>query len=107
MSFKKRDPGGPVPDRWLDCPPNGNHLILSKFMPLKTPLSSNFDYQIPIALRFHPQDVFSLAKENNVSILSTFRLSFIYCILGENWFVDRPNKHKPILPKRRRAERKL
>ncbi|XP_018568610.1 mRNA-capping enzyme-like [Anoplophora glabripennis] len=68
MAFKRWAPDGPVPDRWLDCPPNGNHLILSKFMPLKTPLNSNFDHQIPRDLRYHPREIFSLAKNNKVKI---------------------------------------
>lgn len=68
MGSRRWAPGGTVPNRWLDCPPNGNQLILSKFMPLKTPLNSNFDQQIPIRLRYHPQEIFSLAKKNNVTI---------------------------------------
>ncbi|KAJ8917433.1 hypothetical protein NQ315_005480 [Exocentrus adspersus] len=68
MSFKKKFSRGPLPDKWLHCPPNGNRLILSKFMPLKTPLSSDFDHQLPAGLRHYPQDIFRLARRNKVRI---------------------------------------
>ncbi|CAH0561980.1 unnamed protein product [Brassicogethes aeneus] len=59
-------PKNKVPKGWLGCPNNGIRLIESKFMPLKTPLSTNFDSKLGPDDWFHPRDIFDLAKKNKV-----------------------------------------
>ena len=41
------------PDRWLKCPRKGK-LIADKFLPFKTPLSSNYRDSVPEKDRFPP-----------------------------------------------------
>ncbi|KAJ8934938.1 hypothetical protein NQ314_013097 [Rhamnusium bicolor] len=55
-----------IPERWLHCPPNGNHLIVAKFMAFKTPLSEN--YKVPPEFQYPPEKLFYLAKRNGVKI---------------------------------------
>ncbi|XP_059165251.1 mRNA-capping enzyme-like [Physella acuta] len=42
----------PIPPRWLHCPRKGQ-LIQDKFLPLKTPLDSRYDPQVPEECRFN------------------------------------------------------
>ncbi|XP_072396689.1 mRNA-capping enzyme [Diabrotica undecimpunctata] len=65
MSKPKRNPG-PVPPRWLYCPRKSENLIADKFMALKTPLSSDFDDQVPPECRFDPKMVFDIAKSKKI-----------------------------------------
>ncbi|KAK3589211.1 hypothetical protein CHS0354_020072 [Potamilus streckersoni] len=51
---------GPPP-RWLKCPRKGQ-LIISKFLPMKTPLDSHYDDQVPEMYRFNLEMIFSSMK---------------------------------------------
>ncbi|CAH1970958.1 unnamed protein product [Acanthoscelides obtectus] len=61
MSRPRTNPG-PIPPRWLHCPRKSDSLIIGKFMALKTPLSSNFDEQVPPGCRFPPKMIFDYSK---------------------------------------------
>lgn len=71
MSISKKNPG-PVPPRWLHCPRKSDGLIINKFMVMKTPLSSDFDEQVPPACRFTPKMVFDNCKLKKVNVLTYF-----------------------------------
>lgn len=60
--------GGPVPERWLDCPRKSNILIVDKFLAMKTPLGPHFDDKVPEANRFHPSMIFAWAKAQKVLV---------------------------------------
>lgn len=62
---KNKNPG-PVPPRWLRCPRKSESLIVGKFMALKTPLSSDFDDQVPLEYRFPPKMLFNTAKRKKI-----------------------------------------
>ncbi|XP_056644934.1 mRNA-capping enzyme [Diorhabda sublineata] len=64
---KSKNPG-PVPPRWLRCPRKSEHLIIGKFMAFKTPLSSDFDDQVPLEHRFPPKMLFKTAKRNKIKL---------------------------------------
>lgn len=55
-----------VPKEWIGCPKNANRLIESKFMTLKTPLSSKYNHQLPCIDHFPPEELFEKAKRNRV-----------------------------------------
>ena len=59
---------GPVPDRWLNCPRKSKTLIASKFLAFKTPLSSQFDSQVPEEHRFTPNMLFESTKRYKVTL---------------------------------------
>ena len=40
-----------VPPRWLHCPRKGS-LVASKFLPMKTPLDSKYDKDVPEECRY-------------------------------------------------------
>ncbi|KAK9890515.1 hypothetical protein WA026_010591 [Henosepilachna vigintioctopunctata] len=63
---KLRSNPGPVPDRWMYCPRKASELIVQKFMAFKTPLSANFDSQVPPECRFPPKMLFDLCKSKKV-----------------------------------------
>nr|CAH7754788.1 unnamed protein product [Callosobruchus chinensis] len=65
MSRPRANPG-PIPPRWLYCPRKSDNLIIGKFMALKTPLSSNFDEQVPPECRFPPKMIFDYSKFKKV-----------------------------------------
>ncbi|CAH0557558.1 unnamed protein product [Brassicogethes aeneus] len=67
MSRPKRNPG-PVPNRWLHCPRKSEIPIIGKFVALKTPLSSNFDEQVPIECRFPPKMLFDSCKSKKIKL---------------------------------------
>lgn len=67
MNKSQKNPG-PVPPRWLHCPRKSDGLIVNKFMVMKTPLSSNFDDQVPPECRFTPKMVFANCKLKKVNI---------------------------------------
>ncbi|XP_014222251.1 mRNA-capping enzyme [Trichogramma pretiosum] len=52
MSDPSSNGRGPVPPRWLHCPRKSMNLIHNKFVAFKTPLSSDFDDQVPDECRF-------------------------------------------------------
>ena len=52
MSKRSRSDKGPIPPRWLHCPRKSVKLIHNKFLAFKTPLSSDFDSQVPEECRF-------------------------------------------------------
>ena len=61
--MSNRDVGrGPVPDRWLHCPRKATQIIQNKFYAFKTPLSSEFDSQVPDECRFSVSMLFSTVK---------------------------------------------
>ncbi|KAJ8966402.1 hypothetical protein NQ317_009634 [Molorchus minor] len=66
MSLPKRNPG-PVPPRWLHCPRKSDSLIVEKFMAFKTPLSADFDDQVPPECRFPPKMLFNYCKSKKGS----------------------------------------
>ncbi|XP_063975438.1 mRNA-capping enzyme [Diachasmimorpha longicaudata] len=53
---------GPVPPRWLHCPRKSNRVIADKFLAFKTPLSSDYDSQVPEKHRFPVGFVFESLK---------------------------------------------
>ncbi|XP_044012382.1 mRNA-capping enzyme-like [Aphidius gifuensis] len=55
---------GPIPERWLNCPRRAGRLIHDKFLAFKTPLSQDFDDQVPEACRFNIDFLFNSAKGN-------------------------------------------
>lgn len=57
---------GPVPPRWLHCPRKAVNVIADKFLAFKTPLSSQFDGQVPVECRFSPQMLMSSLKQYKV-----------------------------------------
>lgn len=67
MSKRKRGPG-PIPNRWLNCPRKATDLIIGKFIAFKTPLSEDFDEQVPPGSRFPPSMVFEYYKRNRNKI---------------------------------------
>lgn len=64
MSFR-RDNGG-VPDRWLKCPRKAEAFIAEKFLVFKTPLSSDYNDDVPIQYRFPPKMIFDFMKTKKV-----------------------------------------
>nr|CAH7754790.1 unnamed protein product [Callosobruchus chinensis] len=66
MSRPRANPG-PIPPRWLYCPRKSDNLIIGKFMALKTPLSSNFDEQVPPECRFPPKMIFDYSKFKKIN----------------------------------------
>lgn len=65
MSRLKKNPGL-VPNRWMHCPRKSDSLIIDKFLALKTPLSNNFDEQVPPECRFPPKMLFDYCKSKKV-----------------------------------------
>lgn len=59
---------GPLPNRWLHCPRNGESFIADKFLPFKTPLNARFASQMPANCQFEPDMVFSFVKMFKVSL---------------------------------------
>lgn len=57
---------GPPP-RWLKCPRKGQ-IIAGKFIPMKTPLCSSYDRQVPEAYRFPPGQLFDFVKGNRSKV---------------------------------------
>lgn len=62
-----------IPSGWVSCPKNANHLVVSKFMPLKTPLCARYNHQLPPTNLFHPEEIFAKAKRNGVSKVFNFK----------------------------------
>lgn len=56
-----------IPKGWIYCPKNAKKLMVSKFMPIKTPLSSKYNKKLQPADLFPPGEIFSKAKRNQVS----------------------------------------
>lgn len=52
MSDWKKGGSGPIPPRWLHCPRKSKGLLYDKFLAFKTPLSSDFDTQVPDECKF-------------------------------------------------------
>ncbi|XP_043219456.1 mRNA-capping enzyme-like isoform X1 [Amphibalanus amphitrite] len=67
MNGSGRGPG-PVPPRWLQCPRKALSVIGDKFMAFKTPLSSQFDAQVPVECRFNPGMLVSSLKQYKVKL---------------------------------------
>lgn len=51
-NWNRGDGKGPIPPRWLHCPRKSTKLVHNKFLAFKTPLSSDFDSQVPEESRF-------------------------------------------------------
>ncbi|XP_058795670.1 mRNA-capping enzyme isoform X3 [Phymastichus coffea] len=51
-NWNREDGRGTIPDRWLHCPRKSIKLINNKFLAFKTPLSSEYDSQVPEENRF-------------------------------------------------------
>jgi mRNA-capping enzyme len=61
MDERRTSGCGPIPKRWLNCPPRSDHFIEDKFVAFKTPLSSKFDSQVEDKC-FYPYMIFDLIK---------------------------------------------
>ena len=59
---------GPIPDRWLHCPRKAFSVIADLFLAFKTPLDSKFDSQVGDEFLFHPDMVFTSAKNMKCKI---------------------------------------
>ncbi|XP_043268490.1 mRNA-capping enzyme [Venturia canescens] len=59
---------GPVPARWLHCPRKASKLIANKFLAFKTPLSSEFDSQVPQECSFNVNMLFSSVKSQRLKL---------------------------------------
>ncbi|XP_046441856.1 mRNA-capping enzyme-like [Daphnia pulex] len=53
---------GPIPQRWLHCPRKAISAVGGKFLAFKTPLDARYDSQVDDEYTFHPEMVFSSAK---------------------------------------------
>ncbi|XP_046441142.1 mRNA-capping enzyme-like [Daphnia pulex] len=53
---------GPIPQRWLHCPRKAFSIVGGKFLAFKTPLDARYENQIDDEFTFHPEMVFSSAK---------------------------------------------
>ncbi|XP_018568622.1 mRNA-capping enzyme [Anoplophora glabripennis] len=65
---RPRKNAGPVPDRWMHCPRKSDNLVIDKFLAFKTPLSSNFDEQVPPECRFPPKMLFNYCKSKKIKL---------------------------------------
>lgn len=61
-------PKGPIPPRWLHCPRKSSKLIRGKFLAFKTPLSKDFDNQVPEESRFPPDWLFTSLKNDKIKM---------------------------------------
>jgi mRNA-capping enzyme len=61
MSERRIHNPGPIPKRWLNCPPRSEQFIADKFVAFKTPLSAKFDGQVE-GKCFYPYMIFDLIK---------------------------------------------
>ncbi|KAJ9574878.1 hypothetical protein L9F63_007941, partial [Diploptera punctata] len=59
---------GPIPARWLHCPRKSAGLVVNKFLAFKTPLSSQYDDQVPEECRFEPGMVFASMKSYRIKL---------------------------------------
>jgi len=57
---------GPIPQRWLHCPRKASDLVANKFLAFKTPLSTEYDDQVPEECRFSPHMLFQSIKSYEV-----------------------------------------
>lgn len=64
MSNRGRNGPGPIPKRWLNCPPRSDSFICDKFIAFKTPLSDKFDDQVE-GNSFYPSMLFNSVKEHS------------------------------------------
>jgi mRNA-capping enzyme len=53
---------GPIPQRWLHCPRKAFSTVRGKFLAFKTPLDARYENQVDDEFTFHPEMVFSSAK---------------------------------------------
>ena len=60
-----RNPGL-IPSRWLHCPRKASDLVANKFLAFKTPLSAQYDDQVPEEHRFLPSMIFQSMKSYKV-----------------------------------------
>ncbi|XP_047544524.1 mRNA-capping enzyme [Vanessa atalanta] len=51
-----------IPNRWLNCPRTSENIIGNQFLAFKTPLSSQYDSEVPEYNRFKPNMVFECVK---------------------------------------------
>lgn len=59
---------GPVPPRWLHCPRKSSRPITEKFLAFKTPLSSDYDDQVPEENRFTVSFIFESLKSQKIKM---------------------------------------
>ncbi|XP_069698204.1 mRNA-capping enzyme [Periplaneta americana] len=59
---------GPIPPRWLHCPRKASDLVANKFLAFKTPLSSQYDDQVPEESRFPPSMIFQSMKSYKIKL---------------------------------------
>ncbi|XP_017773246.1 PREDICTED: mRNA-capping enzyme-like, partial [Nicrophorus vespilloides] len=64
--MSRQGKGGPVPNRWMNCPRKASELIIDKFMAFKTPLSADYDELILPQNRFYPQMLFDVCRAKKI-----------------------------------------
>lgn len=57
-----------IPDRWLHCPRKAVDLVAKKFFAFKTPLSSDYDSQVPLEHRWSPSMLFGSLKGQRIKL---------------------------------------
>ncbi|KAJ8676876.1 hypothetical protein QAD02_012663 [Eretmocerus hayati] len=68
LQFYDKGNKGPIPPRWLHCPRKSEKLITNKFLAFKTPLSSEFDEQVPEADRFSVSMLLTALRSHHVKL---------------------------------------
>ncbi|XP_001602117.1 mRNA-capping enzyme-like [Nasonia vitripennis] len=66
-NWNRGDGKGPIPPRWLHCPRKSTKLI-HKFLAFKTPLSSDFDSQVPEGCRFSVEMLVASLKSKRLKM---------------------------------------
>lgn len=59
---------GLIPNRWLHCPRKASDLVANKFLAFKSPLSSQYDDQVPEEHRFLPSMIFQSMKSYKIKL---------------------------------------
>ncbi|XP_021922077.1 mRNA-capping enzyme [Zootermopsis nevadensis] len=59
---------GLIPQRWLHCPRKAAGVVANKFLAFKTPLSSQYDDQVPEDCRFSPSMIFQSMKSYEMKL---------------------------------------
>lgn len=55
--------GGPLPNRWLNCPRKSDGVIADRFVAFKTPLGDRFDDKMPAECQWAPDTLLRLYKD--------------------------------------------
>lgn len=60
--------GGPIPDRWLNCPRKSEGVIADRFVAFKTPLGERFDNKMPPECQWAPETLLKLYKDKRTKM---------------------------------------